>query len=371
MTAEDRIKAIAELGFTDRQARFLVTVMLHSGVCVPRQYAAFAGTAYGHNVTKFFATLVQRGYATGSDCLHNRAALYHIHHQALYRAIGQPHSRHRRPTSARQAIDRVMLLDAVITNPEIVWMATAEERIAFFSMMAPRLPPERLPHLGGGKSSSGRVRMFPDGLPIGVEPNGRVVFLYLVTTSFDGNLRVFLQRSIDLLNALPGWTLRLLFLPQTAGAMTSFEAVVRDELTAWSPRTVEEFTWYCEQRRTTPDPRARCRSDERFSRAHRAFSTPRCQRLYQRWLTEGHAVFELVSSTAITEKFARGTARIESQVLLLSYRHLSPMANLVRSSTGGVEEGDTPSARPQPPPPASLTVAEELARDWYPLSGRV
>ena len=89
--------------------------------------------------------------------------------------------------------------------------------------------------------------------------------------------------------------------------------------------------------------------------------------LYRRWLTDGDAVFQAVSCTAITEAFARG---IESQVLLLSYGHLSPLANLVRSSTLVVEEGDRPSARPQPPPPISLTVAEELARDWHRLTGR-
>ena len=68
---------------------------------------------------------------------------------------------------------------------------------------------------------------------------------------------------------------------------------------------------------------------------HRAFSTPRCQRLYHRWLLDGDTVFEQLSSKAITEAFARGTARIESQVLPLSYDHLSPLANLVRSSTRG------------------------------------
>lgn len=72
------------------------------------------------------------------------------------------------------------------------------------------------------------------------------------------------------------------------------------------------------------DPRLRCRSDERFRRAHRAFSAPRFQMLYRCWLTDGDAVFVPVSSTAITEALARGTARIESQVLLLSYDHLSP-----------------------------------------------
>ena len=78
MKLEDRIRAIAEFGFTERQARFLDVVMLFGGLCVPRQYAAFAGTAYGHRVSRFFDKLVQRGYAAVCDCLHNRAELYHL-----------------------------------------------------------------------------------------------------------------------------------------------------------------------------------------------------------------------------------------------------------------------------------------------------
>jgi hypothetical protein len=34
-------------GITERQARFLVNVMLHAGVCVPRQYATFCGIVHG------------------------------------------------------------------------------------------------------------------------------------------------------------------------------------------------------------------------------------------------------------------------------------------------------------------------------------
>ena len=36
MTAEDRVNAVAEFGFTPRQARFLVLVMRHAGVCLLR-----------------------------------------------------------------------------------------------------------------------------------------------------------------------------------------------------------------------------------------------------------------------------------------------------------------------------------------------
>jgi hypothetical protein len=91
---------------------------------------------------------------------------------------------------------------------------------------APSLPPERLPHITVGKTSAGRLHLFPDGLPIGVGSNGRVVFLYLVTSPFDTDLRRFLQRHAELLRALPGWTLELLF-PRRAGMMSAFENAAR------------------------------------------------------------------------------------------------------------------------------------------------
>jgi hypothetical protein len=63
-----------------------------------------------------------------------------------YRAIGEPESRYRRPVSARQAIDRVMLLDGIITDPELAWLATEQDKVCFFRLMTPSLPAERLPH---------------------------------------------------------------------------------------------------------------------------------------------------------------------------------------------------------------------------------
>ena len=42
MKLEDRINAISDFGFTERQARFLDLVMQFGGLCVPRQYASFA-----------------------------------------------------------------------------------------------------------------------------------------------------------------------------------------------------------------------------------------------------------------------------------------------------------------------------------------
>ena len=64
MTTQERIQAVVDYGFTERQARFLVLVMRHSGLCVKRQYAAFADIANGgEKCNAFFDKLVQRGYA--------------------------------------------------------------------------------------------------------------------------------------------------------------------------------------------------------------------------------------------------------------------------------------------------------------------
>src|SRR6516165_5915915 len=82
MKSQDRIAAIVGLGFTERQARFLVFVMQYSGVCLLRQYSAFAGIVHGQKTRKFFAKLVSRRFATAYACRHNRGRIYHVHHKA-------------------------------------------------------------------------------------------------------------------------------------------------------------------------------------------------------------------------------------------------------------------------------------------------
>lgn len=268
MTFEDRVKAVAEFGFTERQAGFLVTVMLHSGVCVPRQYASFAGTAYGHNVTKFFDKLGQRNFATVCDCLHNRAALYHVKHHALYRAIGQPHSRYRRPVAARQVFDRLMRLDAIVLHPELMWLGTEEEKVAFFRLTAPSLPHDRLPHITVGKGTSQRGRFFPEDQPIAVTSTGRVVFTYVVSAGYLEEFRAFVQRHAELLQALPGWTLKVLVPRPLADAMASFVATARTELTSTlRAETLAELKWYFNQRRSTSNTRADVRGRRVLARS--------------------------------------------------------------------------------------------------------
>lgn len=295
MTFDERVKAVSEFGYTTRQARFLVTVMLHGGVCVPRQYARLAGTAYGHKVNFFFDKLVSLRYAVRCRCVHNRAAVYHVRHQPLYRAIGEPHSRNRKPVPASRVVERLMLLDAVIAHPELQWLATASDKVGFFTAAA-SLDANLWPH----QTVGGKRRHFPDHLPIGVSSAGQIVIVFLAASSLTDDLKAFLQRHADLLGALPSWTVRLVLPPYVAPVRSSLEAVVRDVLAKSQSPVI---------------------------------------------------------------------ARIESEVLPLSYRHLAPLTRLVSPIVQGVEEGEREGehtlARPQPPQVEyDADDPAGCARDW-------
>src|SRR5690348_11436764 len=168
MTAEDRVRAIAEFGFTPRQARFLVLVLRHSGVCLPRQYATLAGIVHGEKTRAFFHKLVSRGYASAYSCRHNRAKLYHVHHAALYGAIQEPNSGYRRPVPAGQVAERLMLLDGLLADPTLHWVTSAAEKVAEFTSGKRAVPADALPRSSSRRPTARGDGTFPDRLPIGL-----------------------------------------------------------------------------------------------------------------------------------------------------------------------------------------------------------
>jgi hypothetical protein len=53
-----RCQALEMLGYTPRQAQFLVLVALHAGYFLRRQYVAFTGTPHGQAAVRFLAQCV-------------------------------------------------------------------------------------------------------------------------------------------------------------------------------------------------------------------------------------------------------------------------------------------------------------------------
>jgi hypothetical protein len=330
MTFDQRATAVQELGFTERQARFLVTVMLHSGVCMLRQYCAFAGIVCGQKARDFFKELIDRRFATAYRCAHGRARIFHLQNRPLYEAIGEGHSRFRKPTPVARAVERLMLLDAVLSSRDVTWLTTEREKLTHFThLLSSRLSREELPHLRFVGRGSETVRYFPDKLQIAVPAGGSGhVFAYLVNRPSPVDFRQFLHRHAELLRALPKWTVRLLVPGHLAESGKAYERAWREEFA--SPvrlSTADELRWYFEERRRleTRQTNGNGHDEARFARARDAFGAPRYTVLYRSWLRNSSAVMKEVVSPVLADAIARRTGQLETRVLAHPYLHLAPL----------------------------------------------
>ena len=330
MTLQERVKAVAEFGFTERQARFLVTVMLHSGVCLLRQYSAFACIVHGQKTRKFFHKLVSRGYAKAYACRHNRGRVYHVQHKALYRAIGETDSRHRRPLSAARVAEGLIVLDAVLASRDVTWLTTDLERQA-------HLPTSSM----AGVSVGFRV---PANVRIGVDQAGRWMLVCVVSDARLESLRAALYRCSWVLASVPTWTLRLVLPPTLAPMSAACQEVFREDLaTPIRDEVIEHLGWYFSQRRVSANRAVQGDDEETYRVARHAFGAPRFEALYKHWLTDETAL-DVASSRTIADAIQRGSGRVECQVLPHQYRHLS----LVSTAAEGAEEGHEGTTRPRP-----------------------
>jgi hypothetical protein len=254
VTFDERVAAIGAKGFTERQARFLVTVLLHAGVCMVRQYCAFSHISRGQTTQEFFGRLVEKKYATVYSDAHRRARIFHLQHRSLYEAIGEPDNRHRKPTPIAGAIERLMVLDAVLSSTDLTWLATEREKVAHFTkLLGTAFRRDDLPRLVFGHPPRSTVRFFPDKMPIGIHADGRThVFAYLVTRPAPSTSERFCNAR------------RNCCAPYQAGASDCWcRRISRALVTRTAPRSIRNW-----QRRYAPLSPANC-SGTSSARRHR------------------------------------------------------------------------------------------------------
>ena len=341
MTTSQRVQAVVDYGFTERQARFLVLVMRHAGLCVKRQYATFAGVANGgEKCNAFFDRLVRRGFAVAVDCIHNRARLYHVHSKVLYHAIGEPDSRYRRTVPARAAAERLMRLDAALMSPQCDWLTTRSEKLAYLDS---RTISDSSGHGSEAAVQSGSsvTKQFPGTFPIGVAADDHVVLLYLATVPWTDDFRTFLIGHIALLATTRTWTLRVLFPQPLRRVLADYQTVVDEELKSpLKAETIHDLKRHFFHRRRRTDLDAIPEALGAFlKRCAAVFAGPRFTHLYRRWLTEQDAAFTQVSPV-VQEALASGRAHVECGVLPHAYEHLSPLLNSRRPRRRQRRRGD-------------------------------
>lgn len=330
MTNEERAARIEQWGrFTPRRAAFLTTVLLHGGVCVQRQYDAFAGIASGRATREFFEVLVDRQFATPYPCAKSNGRVYHVHHRRLYELIGEAHSRFRKRANVPRALERLMVLDAVLAMPRLRWLATEREKVEHFVKRHSIALPE-LPRLTFGTGAAEVTRFFFHKMPIGVGPLGELTFMYVLGEPSGRAFRSFLEDHRGTIKRLSRWRILLVASSRMKEAVDTHRHVVEDFCAPPLPfRISDEFKWYCQMRQaleSTDQEPANDAERARYSRARQAFSAPRFYAAYRRWLREGDGSLADLTTTHFHDARQRDGGILDTVVLRHVYADLIPLA---------------------------------------------
>lgn len=329
MTDDERVQAVEEWGpFTHRQA-FVVTAALHGGVCLQRQYDRFAGIRNGEATRRFFAALVSRKYATAYPCARRRSQIYHLHNRRLYELIGQPNSRFRKRGNVTRALERLVILDAIIATPHLHWLATEREKVAH-CIKRHQVPLAELPKVIFGSGPDQTTRYFVNKLPIGVGSLGAITLMYPMLDPNPQAFRSFMEAHRRLLKRLQRWRVLLVGGRSFDTAEKAHLGVLRDFCAAPLPLSLaDEFRWYCHTRRTietglstTADEAGRVR----YARARRAFSAPRFYLAYRRWCQQGDPSLLDLLYASFHDAWSRDGGVVDTLNLHYTYSHLTPFA---------------------------------------------
>ena len=316
-------------GLTDRQSRFLVTVLLHSGVFVGRQYAAFAGITHGQKVHDFIETLLTRGLVTAIELGSiGRTRIFHVHHKPLYAAIGEPDNRNRRRVTIDRAIERLMVLDGVLSDRSITWLGSEREKRRYFKQrLGDHLRDDEYPRLVFGNRPNVTVRYFPDKLPIGYDgDHRRYVFMYLARSPSPMDFRVFILRHLELLNALGFWTIRVLFPRSLAESMEAYRTAAYELMAKpLTPSQTDELIWFLRQAQPLALD-ASIADRARLQAARRAFRSPRFAAIRRHWIAEGNRAVFIAASPVARDTLDRRRASVECLELPHAYEHLFVLA---------------------------------------------
>lgn len=210
MTGQDaRATAIAALGYTPREASFLASVTRHGGYFLRRQYLDWMGCPKGRAVVAFTHRLLTRRHATRHRFCRT-TDVYHLASQGLYAGAPETTASDRRRRSVLAIKVRLMAFDFAATHPEIRFLATEAERLAYCD----RLGLERtcLPQqvVRPYRSAEPSTRYFPEPTAFGLRdadgPAPTVVCAYLDDGARTlAGFATFLRHHARLLAAVPRW----------------------------------------------------------------------------------------------------------------------------------------------------------------------
>jgi hypothetical protein len=305
VTFAERVTALGPFGFTERQARFVATAALHGGYFLRRQYLEFTGQTHGKNTVDFLDRLLERKLATATLLRGDRGHIFHLSARSIYAALDQPDNRNRRRATPPDIARKLMLLDYVISEPAVTWIATERDKVSLFTQqfsIDARDLPCRL-YRSARRAEPTTTRYFVDKLPLGAVGTPPVVrFVYLVLDTTGAGVQAFLGAYASLFAHLSAWQLALVCPPHIDG-LGAGEAVFHRfsvaSTLAFSEQTRDELQWFFKTRELVDGGSLRDLSVDdlaRFRERRAQYAGPRNEALYARWRANGWGA--LVDTTA-------------------------------------------------------------------------
>jgi hypothetical protein len=337
VTFDERVRALALLGFSERQTRFLVTVALHSGFCLRRQYMTFAGLKYGAGVRDFLDRLVVRNLATRFDFRRDRGHVYHLQASAVYDAIGQADNRNRRSASAALIARKLMILDYVLEHRDVEWFATEEEKVSLFTTRfgVPVLDLPQRVYIAPRRDSPPTIRYFIHKLPIFIRQHPPIVwFVWLVTDTSGEALEQFLHDHVRLFAHLPRWRVVTVAPRHIPGLPACAPALERVIVAVRLPRPIEEcdalraYYGRLDQIERNDLGRVSLEEIQRFQKTRQRFEGNDFEVLFQRWKTDGDAALSDRGAAGFLAAIKDGRGALVTEQLPLRYDRFGTRAGV-------------------------------------------
>ena len=164
---QGRENALQPFGWTGQKAEWVALVCLHSGVFTRAQFCYFFDAVSDRKrAFRFVRDLVDRRLAV-EDALPNRRGgpkAVRISNKEIYRKLGIENVRHRRDADYSVMLRRLLSLDYVLEYPELPWLPTEREKVAFFDLLG--IDRRRLPKRVYLGAVGTQTRYFALKLPI-------------------------------------------------------------------------------------------------------------------------------------------------------------------------------------------------------------
>ena len=187
------IQKLRSFGYTEREARFLNIVAIHSGYFTQTQLCPYVANRSGRATRSFTSRLLSRKHVRERK-YQNNASVYHLAHRNIYQAIERENIRNRRSHTFDFVKTRLAMLDFVLAHLEFDYFEGEAEKVQYFEQHF-EIRPQDMPGrtYRGANKVPDTIRYFVDKFPMFLDSTvaGEPLVTFTFIDSGFGNLDAF------------------------------------------------------------------------------------------------------------------------------------------------------------------------------------